>query len=307
MAADPAKTEARRAELARMAEVLAHVATQPARDLYDALQLVWLTALVLQHESNASSISLGRMDQYLLPYYRASRDASNELSLLLLDIQNDTRLPQPNLSLRVHKDTPDDLYLKAAQVISLGDGLPQVFNDEVNIEAFRRRGISQADARDYAVVGCVELSIPGRMYCLHDISMFSLLKCYEICLREHPEGFADFEDLCRGVEQVIDRYIALMVEGCNTCDLAHRAMAPTPLLSTLVHDSLDRGADIIAGGARYNPSDGRAAGRRRSLPHGRPRQARPHREPAERGQAAQRAGLQWVAAQREVLPRHPGG
>jgi len=115
-------------------------ATQPARDLYDALQLVWLTALVLQHESNASSISLG-------------------------------------------------------------DGLPQVFNDEVNIEAFRRRGISEADARDYAVVCCVELSIPGHMYGLHDISMFSLLKCYEICLREHPEGFADFEALRRGVEQ----------------------------------------------------------------------------------------------------------
>ncbi len=308
MAADPSTPETRRAELTRMAEVLAHVATQPARDLHDALQLVWLTALVLQHESNASSISLGRMDQYLLPYYRASRaagmtdeaireliqcfylktntvvflrstasaeffggfptgynlvvggvdaegrDAKNELSLLLLDIQNDTRLPQPNLSLRVHKDTPDDLYLRAAQVISLGDGLPQIFNDEVNIEAFRRRGVSEADARDYAVVGCVELSIPGRMYGLHDISMFSLLKCYEICLREHPEGFDDFEALCRGVEEVIDRYIALMVEGCNTCDLAHRAMAPTPLLSTLVHDSLDRGADITAGGARYNPS-----------------------------------------------------
>lgn len=306
--ADPATTPARAGELSRIAEVLARVATEPARDLYDALQLVWLTSLVLQHESNASSISLGRMDQYLLPYYRATvesgvpadrireliqcfylktntvvflrstesaeffggfptgynlvvggvdaqgNDASNELSRLLLDIQNDTRLPQPNLSLRVHAGTPDDLYHTAAQVIRLGDGLPQVFNDEVNVEAFTRRGVSLADARDYAVVGCVELSIPGRMYGLHDISMFSMLKCFEICLRENPDGFATFEDLCQAVERVIDRYVALMVEGCNTCDLAHRVTSPTPLLSVLVHDSLEKGEDITEGGARYNPS-----------------------------------------------------
>ena len=67
--------EKRAAELLDMAGVLAQVATQPARDLRDALQLVWLTELVLEHESNASSISLGRMDQYLWPYYCVTVEA----------------------------------------------------------------------------------------------------------------------------------------------------------------------------------------------------------------------------------------
>lgn len=296
------------AELDRIARVLAHVATEPARDLYDALQLVWLLCVALQHESNASSISLGRMDQYLWRPYQASlaegatedqirellqcfylktntvvflrstasaeffggfptgynlvvggidgkgNDASNELSRLLLDIQNDTRLPQPNLSLRVHAGTPDDLLRTAAQVIRLGDGIPQCFNDEVNVEAFTRRGVSLEDARDYGIVGCVELSIPGRMYGLHDISMFNILKCYEICLDEHPEGFASFEGLCEAVEATIDRYVGVMAEGCNVCDLAHRETSPTPFLSVLMHDALEKGADITSGGARYNPS-----------------------------------------------------
>ncbi len=307
-AADPATSDARRAELERLAEVLAHVATEPARDLYDALQLVWILCVALQHESNASSISLGRMDQYLLPYYRATvaagvtdaevrellqcfylktntvvflrstesakffggfptgynlvvggvdekgEDASNELSTLLLDLQHDTRLPQPNLSLRVHEGTPDDLLHKAAEVIRLGDGIPQVFNDEINVPSFTNRGVSLEDARDYAIVGCVELSIPGRMYGLHDISMFNMMKCYEITLQEHPHGFASFEELCQEVEKTIDHYVALMAKGCDTCDLAHREVAPTPLLSVFVHDSLESGADITAGGARYNPS-----------------------------------------------------
>ena len=307
-AADPATGARRAAELSRMAEVLAHVATEPARDLYDALQLTWLVSLTLEHESNASSISLGRADQYLWPYYQASvaagaskeeirellqcfylkcntvvflrssasaeffggfpsgynlvvggvdengEDASNELSRLLLDLQRDTRLPQPNLSLRIHKDTPSDLLDLASEIIRLGDGIPQCFNDEVNVPAFCNRGVSLEDARDYAVVGCVELSIPGRMYGLHDISMFNILRCFEICLEENPEGFDTFEDLESAIEDVIRRYVGLMVEGCNTCDLAHRAMAPTPLLSVLVHDSLERGEDITSGGARYNPS-----------------------------------------------------
>ena len=298
----------RAVELARMAEILSHIATEPARDFYDALQLVWLTEVILQHESNASSLSLGRADQYLWPYYQASvaagespefireliqcfylktntivairstesasffagfpigfnlvvggvdaegNDCTNDLSYLLLDVQRDTRLPQPNLSLRVHANTPASLYDKACEIIRLGDGIPQVFNDETNIKAFTNRGISQADARDYAVVGCVELSIPGRMYGLHDISMFNMVRCLELTLEAHPDGFASFEELESELEKTIAFYVGLMTRGCNVCDMAHRMTSPTPFLSTLVHDSMENGRDITEGGARYNPS-----------------------------------------------------
>ena len=172
-------TPERAAELERIAGILAHIATEPARDLYDAIQLVWLTEVALMHESNASSLSLGRADQYLWPYFEASMaagespeaireliqcfylklntivavrstesarffagfpigfnlvvggvdetgaDATNELSLLLLDVQRDTRLPQPNLSMRVHAHTPDALLREACEIVRLGDGLPR--------------------------------------------------------------------------------------------------------------------------------------------------------------------------------------
>ncbi|VDY46666.1 Pyruvate formate-lyase [Salmonella enterica subsp. enterica serovar Daytona] len=52
--------------------------------------------------------------------------------------------------------------LKTAETIRLGTGIPQIFNDEVVVPAFLNRGVSLEDARDYAVVGCVELSIPGQ-------------------------------------------------------------------------------------------------------------------------------------------------
>ena len=45
-----------------------------------------------------------------------------------------------------------------------------------------------------------------------------------------------------------------MVRGCNTCDEAHAATSPTPLLSCLINDCMENGQDLTAGGARYNPS-----------------------------------------------------
>ena len=63
-------TPERAAELVRMAEALERVPYKPARTLYEAVQGTWLVHLVLQIESNGHSLSYGRMDQYLWPYYR---------------------------------------------------------------------------------------------------------------------------------------------------------------------------------------------------------------------------------------------
>lgn len=109
------------------------------------------------------------------------------------------------------------------------------------------------DARDYSVVGCVELSIPGRTYGLHDIAMFNLLKVMEICLYENEGNAAlTYEGLLEQIRAKISHYITLMVEGSNICDIGHRDWAPVPLLSSFISDCLEKGRDITDGGARYN-------------------------------------------------------
>ena len=84
--------------------------------------------------------------------------------------------------------------------------------------------------------------------------MFNMVRCLEITLERNPDGFESFEELKSAVKKTISEYIALMVRGCNACDLAHRETSPTPLLSVFIKDSLLNGRDITAGGARYNPS-----------------------------------------------------
>ena len=63
--ADPA----RKAELLEMSRILNKVPYEPAQTLREAVQSIWLIHLVLQLESNGHSLSYGRMDQYLDPYY----------------------------------------------------------------------------------------------------------------------------------------------------------------------------------------------------------------------------------------------
>lgn len=305
--AEQCSDETRRAELLRIAKISSHNAHHKPQDFYQACQLFWYMNIILQYESNASSLSLGRFDQYMLPFYQASlnqgqdpaflkelleslwvkcndivllrstssaryfagfptgytillggltetgRSAVNVLSFLCLDAYQNIRLPQPNLGVRVNEFIDRPFLLKTAETIRLGTGIPQIFNDEVVVPAFLNRGVSLEDARDYAVVGCVELSIPGRTYGLHDIAMFNLLKVMELTLLDN-EGNASltYPQLLDHIREKIRHYVRLMAEGSNICDIGHRDWAPVPLLSSFIDDCLQHGKDITEGGARYN-------------------------------------------------------
>lgn len=314
--------ETRRAELARIAAVCRHLAEGPARDFHEALQAVWFLFVLLQIESNASSFSPGRFDQYMLPYLerdlaggrlslaqaqelleylwlkfneivllRSSssaryfagfpigfnlvvggqladgRDATNLLSYMCLRAQADLGLTQPNLSIRLHQHSPADFLEAAAFVISRGSGMPQVFNDEVIIPGQLNRGISRADAMNYAVVGCVELSTPGKALGWSDASMFNLTRVLELTLfggRDPRSGaqiglatpplteLSSLAELEAAYDQQLAHFVALMVRGCNLVDAIHAEIYPSPFLSLVIDDCLAKGLDVTAGGAHYN-------------------------------------------------------
>ncbi|PKE28184.1 formate C-acetyltransferase [Rahnella sp. AA] len=297
----------RKQELERIAAISTHISGKKPQDFYQTCQLFWYMNIILQYESNASSLSLGRFDQYMLPFYQHSlshgeqpeflkelleslwvkcndivllrstssaryfagfptgytillggltetgRSAVNVLSFLCLDAYQSICLPQPNLGVRVNELIDRPFLLKTAETIRLGTGIPQIFNDEVVVPAFLNRGVSLEDARDYAVVGCVELSIPGKTYGLHDIAMFNLLKVMELTLHENEGNSAiTYFGLVEQIRQKISHYVKLMAQGSNICDIGHRDWAPVPLLSSFIEGCLKSGKDITAGGARYN-------------------------------------------------------
>ena len=292
-------------ELQEISRISYMVSTDAPESFNEAVQLFWYVNIALQYESNASSISPGRFDQYMYPFYKKSkedgvkleftkellrclwlkmndvillrsensakyfagfpsgytiilggvdkngRDATNDLSFLVLDTYSDIKLPQPNLGVRISEHSPQEFLIKVAETIRLGTGIPQVFNDEVIIPGYLNRGVSLEDARDYAVVGCVELSIPGKTYGLHDIAMFNLLKILELTLEDNVE-YDTFEDLLNEIEINISKYVSIMVDGSNIVDKAHGDYAPTPLMSAFIENCVESGVDVSQGGAIYN-------------------------------------------------------
>ncbi|MBA5850099.1 formate C-acetyltransferase [Clostridium sp. cel8] len=305
--AENEKDAKRKNELLESARASKKISEERPESFFEACQLLWYVSICAQYESNASSLSLGRFDQYMYDFYKHDidsgvpkeylkevleclwiktndvvlvrsansakyfagfptgytvalggltengRSAVNELSYLCLESYHDIKLPQPNLAVRLNELIPRDFLNLTAKTIRLGTGIPQIFNDEVIVPGFLNRGVSLEDARDYAIVGCVELSIPGKTYGLHDIALFNLLKVMEISLKENKDKEdINFDFIIDDIKKKIRHYVKLVCEGSNIVDIGHREFAPVPLLSSLIDNCIDKGKDITEGGAKYN-------------------------------------------------------
>lgn len=73
--ADSCKDAARKAELLRIAENCGRVPAKGATSFYEACQSFWFVQMLLQMESSGHSISPGRFDQYMYPYYKKDIEA----------------------------------------------------------------------------------------------------------------------------------------------------------------------------------------------------------------------------------------
>ncbi|WP_294159202.1 pyruvate formate lyase family protein [uncultured Selenomonas sp.] len=197
------------------------------------------------------------------------RDFANDISFLCLQAQAHIGLPQPNLSVRLHPHTGDQLLKKAVRVVALGSGMPQFFNDKAVIPAFEELGFSEKEARDYAIVGCVELTTQGNNLGWSDAAMFNLCKALELALNGGKDlltgaqlspDFGDltryetFRDLEAALAKEIDYFMERMLKGCAEVEKAHIELLPTPFLSAVIDDCMAKGVDVTAGGAHHNLS-----------------------------------------------------
>ena len=311
--------------LQRVADICANLASRPAQSFHEAVQSLWFLFVVLHMESNASSFSPGRMDQYLYPYYQKDIekgiiskqealeileclwlkfnqivylrnqhsakyfagfpigfniaiggidengcDIYNELSLLLLKAQYHLGLPQPNLSVRLNKNSSHELIQEAIKVVAKGSGMPQFFNDEAIVNSMiKDLGIEEKDARNYAIVGCVELTTHGNNLGWSDAAMFNLNKALELTMNHEKclltnepigldlgsiETYESFEDLENAFQKQIDYFIEKMMKAEIVVEKAHQDCLPTAFLSTVIDSCLEKGVDVTRGGAKYNLS-----------------------------------------------------
>jgi pyruvate formate-lyase/glycerol dehydratase family glycyl radical enzyme len=198
---------------------------------------------------------------------REGKDATNELSLIMLQATANTRLYAPSMSVRIHEGTPDVFYQKAAAVSRTGLGNPAFFSDRAIIPALLDRGLSIDDARDYGIIGCVEPQVGGKTEGWHDAAFFNMAKIIELTLNNGYDSntekqlgpktgnvakFKCFADVMTAYTKQMEYFVGLMCHADNMVDMAHGEKVPLPFLSALVADCIGRGMSVQEGGATYN-------------------------------------------------------
>ncbi|AOR23643.1 glycyl radical protein [Clostridium taeniosporum] len=192
------------------------------------------------------------------------KDATNELSYMCLEATGSLKVPQPSLCVRIWSNTPEEFLLRTCELTRLGTGLPAFYNDEVIIPTLINQGLTIEDARDYAIVGCVEPQKPGKTDGWYDAAFFNLAKILELVMNDGklngeqvgPEtgeftSFTSIDDFISAYKKQIEYFVFHMVSADNCVDIAHAERAPLPFLSSMLDDCIGKGKSIQEGGGHY--------------------------------------------------------
>jgi formate C-acetyltransferase len=310
-------------ELEQISANCRHIAEEPPASFYQALQLTYFVQLVLQIESNGHSLSLGRVDQYLYPFYTADRaasrlsdefamellentwvkllsinkirswshtrysagsplyqnvtiggqtrqgeDAVNELSYLILRSVGETKLTQPNLSVRFHKGMSEDFLQACLDVVEKGFGMPAFNNDEIVIPSFIDLGVEPEDAYDYAAIGCIEVAVPGKWgYRCTGKHFINFMRVFLAAINNGTDTqtgeqffpgrgslpeLETFDEVMQAWAEQVRHYAWAGIAIDTAIDTVLEQEAPDILCSAFVDNCIERGKTIHEGGSKYD-------------------------------------------------------
>ena len=220
---------------------------------------VGVTALESGTYNDFTNINIGGVD-------REGRSATNELSYMILEIQEELHELQPGLSIHIAQNTPDEFLLEGIKVIRQGHGYPSIFNPDTYIKELVREGKTLEDAREGGCSGCIEVGAFGKeAYLL--TGYLNTPKILEITLNNgidpetgkklgletgDPREFKTFEELYDAWHRQMVYFVNLKLSVNNYIERMFSLYAPATFLSLYIDDCIEKGRDYYSGGARYN-------------------------------------------------------
>ena len=316
----------RKEDLEKIYAVCLNLSKNPPSTFWEALQMVYVCMCAFLIEGNGGGYSIGRLDQYLLPFYKKDvadgvldsekalellecmwiklgeqlwyqdedssedyagycpfhniciggtdvngQDAVNPLSYMMLDATISIQMAQPSLSVRLSKKNPEAFYMKIAECVQTGSGFPAIHSDDVGVKMIMKKGIPAREARDWAALGCVEPTVPGKMTQWTSAGHYNLASAIEFALTKgvhlksgkqagletaDPVTFKDFADF----EKVVYAQLENIIRHFSTCvslfERIHLEHLPTPFASLVTLDCVEKGQTLMQGGARFNSGPG---------------------------------------------------
>ena len=187
------------------------------------------------------------------------KDATNDLTYLLLEAAKETGLPHHTLTLRVHPGTPEALMRKALEVVRTGIGMPAFVGDESYIRFFLKNGMTLENARDYCMTGCVDGNVPARSRS-QVVTFFIIAQAFDVFMHNGfcrhtgelvgiPTGdvreMATFEEFYEAFKKQFKYLMGMASERNNVELIAQRALFPDPFRSALMENGVRDGKDLL--------------------------------------------------------------
>ena len=254
------------------------LADRPPLNFYEALQIIWFGQIFLRAEGASAGVSLGRMDEYLLPFIENCSDetiiclliawfakccegeesqnitlgeaSSDKLTIIFLKALNRCQLWQPSLSIRISKNTADSVWNETLALTMSGSGQPSYFNSPVIMDALRKLNIPDEKLFNWGCVGCYEPAIPAESAPFTVAAAVSLPDILMSFLKENTLEIADFDIFIR---MFLDYFRNFGWETClGDCKKYLRNFSATPFESLLTRDCISKGKYLSHCGAQYN-------------------------------------------------------
>lgn len=281
--------------LLRMAKAFETVPKKPA---YDFMSAVCAFMLIFALDGSDSP---GRFDQYMYPAYLKTEnkeeiiglldrlwdyfldhrswnlcisgsdenlnDETNELTYDILAMVRKKGYNTPNLTCRVHKNTPDKLWNAIADTLAAGTGLPALYNDDVVCTALEKLGIPPEDSHDYCMNGCNQIDILGKSHMGLEDGEIVFTKCLEFALHNgvnamtgekvsvetgDPRTFTSYESFERAFTDQLEYVTYNACSSANIFQHLRGVFEPHPLRSCLIEGCIEKGRDYRNGGPLYN-------------------------------------------------------
>jgi pyruvate formate-lyase/glycerol dehydratase family glycyl radical enzyme len=199
-------------------------------------------------------------------------DAVNDMTYIFLKVTEILGIRDPNVNARYNPGKNSETYLKRlCEVNYITAATPSLHNDEAVMASLDQFNYPPEDLRDWSATGCVEPTLCGKHIGHTNCMMMNMVAALEMALNNglHPlmnwdvgpktgrieEGdFKTFDEFFDAFSAQFKFLIDKSVELNNMLGEAHAVLRPTPLLSSLIEGSIERGKDVTRGGAKYNSS-----------------------------------------------------
>ncbi|TFG07670.1 MAG: formate C-acetyltransferase/glycerol dehydratase family glycyl radical enzyme [Promethearchaeota archaeon] len=221
--------------------------------LYDTLATTYFGGM-----ATTQNVLIGGMD-------KEGQDATNPLTYVVLRAIDEASVPSPNLVVRIHDQSPSELYEAIAEILAKGKNVIGLYNDEIVTKALMSYGVPLQEARNYGVVGCVGLSTSGTSFDNTGAVFLNTAKALELALGtdnsivsqyikmdKDPSQFKSMDDVLDTFREKLKNLMEMAAIAANAYQQAHAKLKPTPLMSLCIRGCFENGNDVSEGPAKYN-------------------------------------------------------